>query len=65
VKAMRLDIDEESILTNCSIKRMAGQPFSWMTLNDTNRRFVRRCHGAAAQSMEAIGIRFSYLLRIR
>ena len=39
---MRSDIDGKSILTNCLMVRIRIQPFSWMTLDDTNRRFVRR-----------------------
>ena len=37
---MRSDIDGKSILTNYSIVRIRTQPFSWMTLDDTNRCFV-------------------------
>ena len=39
---MRSDIDGKSILTNYSMVRIRTQPFSWMTLDDTTRRFVRR-----------------------
>ena len=41
-RRMRSDINGKSILINCSIVRIRTQPFSWMTLHDTNRRFVRR-----------------------
>ena len=45
---MRSDIDDKSILTNCSMVRIRTQPFSWITFqlddsfDDSNRRFVRR-----------------------
>ena len=39
---MRSNIDGKSILINCSMARIRTQSFSWMTLDDINRRFVRR-----------------------
>jgi hypothetical protein len=42
LRRTRSDIDDKSMLINCLMRRMGTHSFSWMTSEDTNRRFVHR-----------------------